>query len=129
MDTLVYKPLHLINKIREITDEMEKWTDKKSTDTDIDFDASENTALIMAREHVKKLDDWEKKKAEFGKYVDLTGTVPPFIEKGKREKESPISKPYDGLRHSRNLFYDNAAINFLKEQDIFNPEKKNKKLF
>lgn len=122
LDTLVYKPLHLINKIREITDEMKKSIGKEDPNTN--FDASENAALIMTREHVSKLNDWEKKKAPFGKYIDLTRTVPLFIKETEREEnESPISKPYDGLRRSRNLFYDKAAISLLKKQDIFGSDK------
>ena len=124
LDTLVYKPLHLINKIREITDDMKKSIDKEDKDADIDFDSSENAALRITREHIKKLDDWEKKNAPFGKYVDLTRTVSPFMKKTEREKnEKPISKPYDGLRRSRNLFYDNATIKALKKQDIFGSDK------
>ena len=121
LDTLVYKPLHLINAIREITDEMKKHIGKEDKDADTSFDASENAALRMTREHIKKLDDWEKKNAPFGKYVDLTDMVSSFIEKTEREKkeEKPIPKPYDGLRRSRNLFYDKAAISLLKKQDIF----------
>ena len=65
LDTLVYKPLHLINKIREITDDMKKSIDKEDKDADIDFDSSENAALRITREHIKKLDDWEKKNAPF----------------------------------------------------------------
>ena len=118
LDTLVYKPLHLINKIREVTDDMKKSIGKEDPNTN--FDASENAALIMTREHVSKLNDWEKKKAPFGKYIDLTRTVPLYIKETEREEnESPISKPYDGLRRSRNLFYDKAAISLLKKQDIF----------
>ena len=118
LDTLVYKPLHLINKIREVTDDMKKSIGKEDPNTN--FDASENAALIMTREHVSKLNDWEKKKAPFGKYIDLTRTVPPYIKETEREEnESPIPKPYDGLRRSRNLFYDKAAISLLKKQDIF----------
>ena len=125
LDTLVYKPLHLINAIREITDEMKKHIGKEDKDADTNFDASENAALRMTREHIKKLDDWEKKNAPFGKYVDLTDMVSSFIEKTEREKkeEKPISKPYDGLRRSRNLFYDKAAISLLKKQDIFGSDK------
>ena len=125
LDTLVYKPLHLINAIREITDEMKKHIGKEDKDADTSFDASENAALRMTREHIKKLDDWEKKNAPFGKYVDLTDMVSSFIEKTEREKkeEKPISKPYDGLRRSRNLFYDKAAISLLKKQDIFGSDK------
>lgn len=122
LDTLVYKPLHLINKIREVTDDMKKSIGKEDPNTN--FDASENAALIMTREHVSKLNDWEKKNAPFGKYVDLTRTVSPFMKKTEREKnEKPISKPYDGLRRSRNLFYDKAAISLLKKQDIFGSDK------
>ena len=125
LDTLVYKPLHLINAIREITDEMKKHIGKEDKDADTNFDASENAALRMTREHIKKLDDWEKKNAPFGKYVDLTDMVSSFIEKTEREKkeEKPISKPYDGLRRSRNFFYDKAAISLLKKQDIFGSDK------
>ena len=126
LDTLVYKPLHLINAIREITDEMKKHIGKEDKDADTSFDASENAALRMTREHIKKLDDWEKKKAPFGKYIDLTRMVPPFIKETEREEnESPIPKPYDGLRRSRNLFYDKAAISLLKKQDIFGSDKFN----
>ena len=124
LDTLVYKPLHLINKIREITDEMKKSIGKEDQNANTNFDASENAALIMTREHVSKLNDWEKKKAPFGKYIDLARMVPPFIKETEREEnESPISKPYDGLRRSRNLFYDKAAISLLKKQDIFGSDK------
>ena len=46
------------------------------------------------------------------------------MKKTEREKnEKPISKPYDGLRRSRNLFYDNATIKALKKQDIFGSDK------
>lgn len=120
LDTLTYKPLHIIKAILEITDEMKKRIDKKDKDADIGFNAPENAALIMTREHVKKLDDWEKKKAKFGKYADLTDIVPPFVKKENRRDEKPISKPYDGLRRSRNLFYDkSSSISALKKQDIF----------
>ena len=84
LDTLVYKPLHLINKIREVTDDMKKSIGKEDPNTN--FDASENASLIMTREHVSKLNDWEKKNAPFGKYVDLTRTVSPFMKKTEREK-------------------------------------------
>ena len=76
----------------------------------------------MTREHISKVDDWKKTKAALGVFLNLAKIVPPFIkEKGKREEtEKTISKPYDGLRRSRNRLFDKAAINTLSyEEDIF----------
>ena len=98
-------------------------------DGGVNFDASKNVASIMTREHISKMDDWKKTKTALGVFLNLAKIVPPFIkEKEKREKtEKPISKPYDGLRRSRNLLFDNTAINTLSyENDIFTLEDKTK---
>lgn len=124
LDTLTYKPLHLIEAIRGITDKI-----MAQQDGGVNFDASKNVASIMTREHISKMDDWKKTKTALGVFLNLAKIVPPFIkEKEKREKtEKPISKPYDGLRRSRNLLFDNTAINTLSyENDIFTLEDKTK---
>ena len=124
LDTLVYKPLHLIEAIRRITGKI-----MAQKNGGKDYDASRNAASIMTREHISKVDDWAKTNGEFGVYTDLTKIVPPFIEeKEEREKEEkPIPKPYDGLRRSRNRLFDNAKVTTLSyEHDIFTSEDKAK---
>ena len=124
LDTLVYKPLHLIEAIRSITGKI-----MAQKNGGKDYDASRNAASIMTREHISKVDDWTKTRGGLGAYTDLAKIVPPFIEeKGEREKEEkPIPKPYDGLRRSRNRLFDNAKVTTLSyEHDIFTSEDKAK---
>ena len=124
LDTLVYKPLHLIEAIRSITGKI-----MAQKNGGKDYDASRNAASIMTREHISKVDDWTKTRGGLGAYTDLAKIVPPFIEeKGEREKEEkPIPKPYDGLRRSRNRLFDNAKVTTLSyEHDIFTSEDKDK---
>lgn len=99
LDTLTFKPLYLIKRIIDITNQM-----IKLKGGDRDFESFRNTAKIIVKEHVAKLNENEDKLSAHN-YKNLN-----FID-----KEYNIDKPYDGLRRALKKF-----LNLSNEQNILN---------
>lgn len=90
LDTLTFKPLYLVKKILDITEQM---VNKKGTNQNMP--PFKNAASIITKEHISKMRE-NKGTLDMYNYLDLN------IANGQNE----IERPYDGLRRSKKTLFD-----------------------